>query len=250
MKLDMLQQQFTDALLYRNSLITSEIKDKELLSSKALLQIYRNSFVMGVTEALSITYQHSLSLVGETFFNAVARQFILQQPPQENNIISYGNGFSHFLQNLEQLQSLPYIAEMARFEWLLEQTSNAPFQSELLDTAKLASIPPEQLDIITFQIPSQISLFTSEQNILSLYQMIITNKVQETDLNTPCYMALKKQSDFSVELISLTKETFLLVQQISQHRPLGKIEPADLHLLLPSLLEKGLLNGFTIKENI
>ncbi len=250
MKLNKLQQQFSEALLYKNDLIESEIQEKDAFSSNELLQVYRNSFVMGVTEALAVTYQHTLSLVGEEFFNVVARQFILQQPPQENNIISYGNGFSDFLQNLKQLKSLPYIAEMARFEWLLEQTSNAQLQTQRLDIKKLATVQAEQFAIMTFQVPSQINLFASEQNIQYLYQMIIDNKVQETDLNTPCYMALKKQADFSIELITLSREEFLLVQQISNHQCLGQVEPYDLHQFLPALMEKDLLNGFTIKEDL
>ncbi|WP_415225092.1 DNA-binding domain-containing protein [Psychromonas sp.] len=248
MKINKLQQQFSETLLYKNDLIASEIQEKEHFSSNDLLQLYRNSFVMGVTEALAVTYQHTLSLVGEDFFNTVARQFILTQPPRENNIINYGNGFSGFLQNLPQLKSLPYIAEMARFEWCLEQTSNAQLQSEPLDIEKLAALPATLFATIIFNIPSQVSLFVSEQDIYRLYQMIVNDKVEETDLNSPCYLALKKQADFNVELIELSVNQYALLQQISNHRTLSEITPADLHQFLPVLLEKELLNGFTVKE--
>jgi len=250
MNLNKLQQQFSEALLYQNSLITAEIQEKVAFTSSDLLQVYRNSFVMGVTEALSITYQHILSLVGEDFFNAVARQFILQQPPQENNIITYGNGFSEYLQTLEQLVNIPYIAEMARFEWLLEQATNLQIQTKKLDVKSLATIAAEQLPDIIFQVPTQVNLFASEQNIRYLYQMLVDNNVQETDLNQACYIALKKQPDFTVELINLTQEEFLLLQQISQQQCLAQITPAALHQFLPALMEKELINGFTIKEDL
>lgn len=250
MTLNQLQQQFSDALLYKNELIESEIKEKNTFSNNELLQIYRNSFVMGVTEALAITYQHTFSLVGEAFFNAVARQFILQQPPQENNIISYGEGFSDFLQHREQLKSLPYIAEMARFEWLLEETTNAAVQTEKLDLNKLARVQAAQFADIIFQIPSHIRFFSSEQNIQHLYQMLINDQVQETDLNQASYIALKKKADFSVELICLSKDEFLLVKQISNQQSLGEIEPANLHQFLPALMGKHLLNGVSIKGNL
>lgn len=250
MNLNKLQQQFSEALLYQNSLITTEIQEKEAFASSDLLQVYRNSFVMGVTEALSITYQQTSSLVGEEFFNAVARQFILQQPPHENNIMTYGGGLSEYLHTLEQLKNIPYIAEMARFEWLLEQTSNLPIQTKKLDVKSLATIAAEQLPDIIFQVPTQVNLFSSEQNIRYLYQMLIDNNVQETDLNQSCYIALKKQPDFTVEIINLTQEEFLLVQQISQQQCLAQVAPSDLHQFLPALMEKELLNGFTIKEDL
>lgn len=246
MNIKQLQQQFSDTLLYKNDQIALQIKPKEAFASDELLQIYRNNFVMGVTEALSATYQHTLALVGETFFNAVARQFILRHPPQENNMMTYGNGFSEYLDDLEQLKELPYVAEMARFEWLLEQTTNKKLQTDSLDLEQLKSIPTEQLENISFQIATQVSIFSSKQNIQHLYNMIIRQQIQETDLNQICYLALKKQQNFSVELILLSEAEFLLLQQIMQHKKMGTIAPQSLLEGLPQLLEKNLLHGFTL----
>lgn len=246
MKIKQLQRQFSDTLLYKNDQIAQQIKPKKAFTSNDLLQIYRNNFVMGVTEALSATYQHTLSLVGETFFNAVARQFILSHPPQENNMMTYGKGFSEYLHDLEQLKELPYVAEMARFEWLLEQTTNKKLQTFSLDIEQLKLIPTDQLENIVFQIATQVSLFSSKQNIQHLYDMIIRQQIQETDLNQICYLALKKQENFSVELISLSEAEFLLLQQIMQQKTMEKIAPQSLLEALPQLLEKDLLCGFTL----
>lgn len=246
MKIKQLQRQFSDTLLYKNDQIAQQIKPKKAFTNNELLQIYRNNFVMGVTEALSATYQHTLSLVGETFFNAVARQFILSHPPQENNMMTYGKGFSEYLHDLEQLKELPYVAEMARFEWLLEQTTNKKLQTFSLDIEQLKLIPTDQLENIVFQIATQVSLFSSKQNIQHLYDMIIRQQIQETDLNQICYLALKKQENFSVELISLSEAEFLLLQQILQQKTMEKIAPQSLFEALPQLLEKDLLCGFTL----
>lgn len=249
MNIKQLQQQFSDTLLYKSDQIAEQIKPKKAFTSNELLQVYRNNFVMGVTEALSATYQHTLSLVGEEFFNAVARQFILSHPPQENNMLTYGHGFSEYLYHLKQLKELPYVAEMARFEWLLEQTANKKIQTSTLDLQHLQSIPAEQLENIMFHITTQVSLFSSQQNIQHLYQMIIRQQVQETDLNQTCYIALIKQINFTIELVSLNETEFLLIEQIMQQKTLGKIEPQSLLEDLPQLLEKDLLCGFTLIPN-
>ncbi|HEY5716214.1 MAG TPA: DNA-binding domain-containing protein [Psychromonas sp.] len=246
MNIRQLQQQFSDTLLYKNEQITAQIKPKKHFTGNELLQVYRNNFVMGITEALSATYQHTLALVGEEFFNAVARQFIISQPPKENNLISYGSGFSEYLQSLEQLTNLPYVAEMAAFEWLLEETTTKKLQRSELDLQQLQSVPADQLENIIFQTATQVCLFSSSQNIQHLYQMMIRNAVQETDLNQPCYLALKKQANFAVELISLNEAEFLLMQQVMQQKQLGKIAPQSLLQSLPQLLEKELLCGFTL----
>ncbi|PKF62566.1 DUF2063 domain-containing protein [Psychromonas sp. psych-6C06] len=247
MKLKQLQTQFADSLFYEGDAITESIKTTQQISPDQRLQIYRNSFIMGVTEALVITYQHTSSLVGEDFFNAVCRTFILQNPPKENNIITYGKGFSCYLSALPQLQSMPYISEMARFEWALEQTCNTPVSVLQLDLEKLGQLTEDNLANLTFSTPTQITLFESEQNIALLYEMLIAEQVQETDLNTPCYLVLKKQPDFKIELISLDKLSFRLLQQIQAGKTLAEISRDGLEAQLPHLLEQALLNGFTIK---
>lgn len=246
MKLSELQSLFGDALLYKNDLIAGQIKEKRSFAGSELLQVYRNSFVMGVSEALQATYPHTLSLVGEEFFNAVARQFILQQPPQENNIMAYGDGFSDFLKSLQQLAAMPYIAEMARFEWLLEETANMHIENATLNVSDLGALQEAQFADIIFHIPQQVSLFSSGQDIAHLYRMLLDKEVQETDLNRACYIVLKKQPDFSLEIIKLTPQEYSLAEQIRQNKPLGQIQPLELHQHLSLLMEKKLLSGFIL----
>lgn len=246
MKLGLLQTQFADSLFYKHDEIVAQIKETSLITPVQRLQVYRNSFIMGVTEALAMTYQHTFALVGEEFFNVVSREFILNQPPLENNIMTYGDGFSNYLSILPQLSGLPYISEMARFEWLLEQTSNLPLNRQVLDAPQLANISKESLNDVVFQLPTQISIFTSEQNISLLYQMIIADEVIETDLNSPCYLVLKKQQDFRIELITLKKDQILLLQEIQDGKNFKQIAIQQLHQQLPILLEQELLTGFTV----
>jgi hypothetical protein len=248
MKLAQLQSQFVNALFYRHDEIIDQIKETQSVAPLQRLQLYRNSFIMGITEALAITYKHTFALVGEEFFNAVSRDFILKHPPVENNIVTYGFGFNKFLNTLKQLETMPYISEMARFEWLLEQTTNTKISSQILDVSQLSLVAENAFDTLQFIVPNEVCLFNSEQNIYQLSQMITNDAVVETDLNKACYLALKKHSDFRIELINLEESQFMLLQQLIEGKCLGQIMPQELHLQLPTLLEKSLLNGFTINE--
>lgn len=246
MKLKLLQAKFAESLFYINDDITDAIKETTVVTAEQRVQVYRNSFIMGVSEALAITYQHTFALVGEDFFNSVSRAFILSTPPAENNIITYGSGFNEYLNNLPQLAEMPYISEMARFEWLLEQTTNKQVEDKKLDVSQLASLSEDKFAQLKFATPTQITLFHSTQNIGHLYQMLIADAVVESDLNVPCYLVLKKHPDFRVELITLQQTQFQLLEQIYAGKTLGEITPQDLHQQLPVLLEKNLLNGFNI----
>lgn len=247
MKLKQLQHTFAESLRYQHQDIVESILETNSISAEQRLQVYRNSFVMSVTEALAITYQHTYALVGDAFFNSVSRAFILAQPPSQNNIIEYGAGFSEFLAQLPQLVEMPYLFEMARFEWLLEQTSNLPIDTQQLDVSALAQLAEDKFEQLHFQTPSQLTLFHSEQDISHLYKMLIDDTLTETDLNKACNLALIKQPDFRVELLSLTNEQFQLLQQLRNGNTLAEITPTNLHQYLPQLLTQNLLNGFTIK---
>jgi hypothetical protein len=248
MKLAQLQTQFADALFYRHDEILDQIKETQSITPLQRLQVYRNSFIMGVTEALAITYKHTFALVGEDFFNAVGRDFIIKHPPAENNIVTYGFGFNTFLNTLKQLETMPYIAEMAKFEWLLEQTSNSQISSQILDLSQLSLVAENAFNTLQFMVPTEVCLFKSDQDIYQLFQMITNDAVVETNLNNACYIALKKHPDFRIELINLEKNQFMLLQQLIEGKSLGQIMPQELHLQLPILLEKSLLNGFTINQ--
>src|SRR5215470_6352362 len=54
------------------------------------LDIYRNTFVIGVTKALRLTYPAVYRLVGADFFDGAAGQFIAQHPPRTACLDDYG----------------------------------------------------------------------------------------------------------------------------------------------------------------
>lgn len=85
-----------------------------------LIQIYRNQYFMSLSETLGKSYACVKRLVGEDFFNTLAIQFIKTQPSKTGNIIDYGDGFSNFISHHAHCQTLPYLADVARFERLYE----------------------------------------------------------------------------------------------------------------------------------
>src|SRR5258708_34488893 len=57
------------------------------------LNIYRNTFVMGVTKALLLSYPAVVRLVGADFFEGAAGLFIAQHPPNAAYLDAYGAEF-------------------------------------------------------------------------------------------------------------------------------------------------------------
>lgn len=86
-----LQRAFASGLLGQDDAILGHIQPGRF-APDALLQIYRNNFILGLTEVLASSYPAVRAMVGETFFEAAARGFVLAAPLEEGSVMDYGGG--------------------------------------------------------------------------------------------------------------------------------------------------------------
>lgn len=129
------------------------------------LNIYRNTFVIGVTKALRLSYPAVHRLVGEIFFDGAAGLFIAQCPPRAAYLDEYGAEFPEFLGNFQPAASLVYLADVARLEWVVNRALHAA-DAGPLDLARLlarlsALSPAEQSRVALVPHPSVAVLRTA-----------------------------------------------------------------------------------------
>ncbi|RUA05343.1 MAG: hypothetical protein DSY43_04835 [Gammaproteobacteria bacterium] len=109
-----LQQQFYQDVLIPNG--AKNYLNEGNFNGSHLMQIYHNQYFLSLTEALGKTYSCVKRLVGEDFFNQIAKEFILVNPSKTGNIIDYGDNFADFIQSSPQCKTVPYLADVAKFE--------------------------------------------------------------------------------------------------------------------------------------
>ena len=90
-------------------------------SGSDLINIYHNNYFSNLTGALSSTYSCVKRLVGDDFFLMLATQFIRANASKTANLVDYGEGFCEFIEQHEQCQGLPYLADVAKFERFYER---------------------------------------------------------------------------------------------------------------------------------
>lgn len=78
--------------------------------------VYRNNVVSSLIDALEDTFPVTRELVGDEFFRAMARIFITRVPPKSPVLAEYGDEFPEFIANFSPVQSVPYLADVARLE--------------------------------------------------------------------------------------------------------------------------------------
>ena len=81
------------------------------------LAIHARNYRVGLTAALGEIYPAMKRLTGAGFFDYAAAQFLSSHPPTDPVVAAYGAAFPDFLSNFQPAAALPFLADVARFEW-------------------------------------------------------------------------------------------------------------------------------------
>lgn len=100
-------------------------------SKAGLLDIYRNTVLIGLTKTLRLCYPAVERLVGAEFFEGAAHFFIAEHPPRNACLDEYGDEFSGFLARFPPASSVCYLADVARLEWAVQCAIHAPHERPL-----------------------------------------------------------------------------------------------------------------------
>ncbi len=81
------------------------------------LRVHRNTVLGALANALRLGFPAVDKLVGEAFFDRMAVEFARAQPPRAPQLDEYGRGFADFIDGFPGTEALPYLRELAQFEW-------------------------------------------------------------------------------------------------------------------------------------
>ncbi len=104
--------------------IAARVAPGPVLAEEAL-SVHRDTALGGLVKALRLVHPTVLALVGEDFFDQAARAFVQSAPPASAWLSGYGEGFAEFLAAYDPARELPYLADVARFDFAVDQAGNA-----------------------------------------------------------------------------------------------------------------------------
>ena len=88
--------------------------------------ICRNNTFASLTATLLSVFPVTASLLGDGYFRFVAAGYVKGNPPTEPRLVRYGATFADFLGRLADLRTMPFVADVARLEWLIAEALDAP----------------------------------------------------------------------------------------------------------------------------
>jgi hypothetical protein len=155
----------------RHEMIFPNLKctPSSLFTDAQRLQVYRNNFAISLREALVGVYPVLQKLVGEAFFQQVAREYVQRYPSRTGNLHDFGDAFADFLNTFPSLEDLPYLPDVARLEWAHHQVFHA-VEDNVLNLESLAALTEEQMAGLRFQLSSNGVYLASDYPILRIWQ--------------------------------------------------------------------------------
>jgi hypothetical protein len=146
------------------------------------LDAYQTSVQANLAAALVATYPLVGTVVGPDFLAASTRAYARQVPSRSGDLNRYGEDFDRFLACYASAASLPYLPDVARLEWRIQQVHMAPVAPDV-DLTGFALLASEEWGDLHFQLDPGHQLLASSWPLARIWEV-----------NQPGY-----QGDFTVD---------------------------------------------------
>lgn len=187
------------------------------------LQIYRNNMRVTLQAALEAVYPVVARLVGTPFFQAAARDYIRSEPSRCGDIHAYGGRFARHLEALPEARELPYLADVARLEWIYHRLFHSR-RMPALQPAALRDVPEAHYPSLRLRLQPASRLFASPYPMLHIWQVNQDNWQGDATVSLDeggiRLLALRAADD--IHFVPLSDGEFALLQALGAARPLGE----------------------------
>jgi hypothetical protein len=113
-------------------------------NTAARFAVHRHTCRHGLIETLRTAYPAVATAVGETYFDALAVEFIQHAPPASPVLHEYSPDFPDFLDQFPPLADWPWLGDVARVDWARREAYHAA-DAESLSSEQLQAWPLEAL---------------------------------------------------------------------------------------------------------
>lgn len=168
------QSDFARAILDPNKPVPSGLVGPDGRPSAKRFAVYRNNVVVGLIETLKAAYPVVHRLVGEAFFVAMAREYVMIEPPSSPIMLHYGAGFPAFIGGFEPAAALSYLGDVARLERAWAEAYHAA-EAPPLDASALTGVPPGELPHLMLTFHPSMRVVRSVFPIVSIWQANVEN---------------------------------------------------------------------------
>lgn len=168
------QSAFLDAVFSLQATLDTAIEQH-----KHRLWVYQNNVFAALQDYFKDIYPATCGVVGDAFFKQMVQRYVQGEPPSEGNIYLYGANFSTVIESFEGLQSLTYLADLARYEWAI----HAAYFAAVSDSFEPSSIAQEQLLTADIVMNNSAQLFQSQFPLYEIHRQSLPDFEGEVNID-------------------------------------------------------------------
>ncbi|MGR9074216.1 MAG: HvfC/BufC family peptide modification chaperone [Gammaproteobacteria bacterium] len=225
------------------------------LTPEQRLAVYRNNTRLSLTDALRDRYPVIARLVGGDFFDRLAVRYQRRHPPKTGCLLSFGERFAEYLNDIPEARQLPYLADTARLEWLRHESY---FEADAcaISASDLTDVPPACYGKLRFGLHPSVRLLDSTYPVWRIWQANLDDAQEEgiIDFNEGCCRLLIFRCGLEIETIALDECGYRFMYGLQAGWKLCEaadsavqsgvgFDPTD---LLRLCLERSLVNFFSL----
>ncbi|MCP4383255.1 MAG: DUF2063 domain-containing protein [Hyphomicrobiales bacterium] len=169
------QAEFAAALRDPAAAVPPEVVGPDGGPAPKRFEVYRNNVLSALGNAIAGAFPAVEKLVGETFFRAMARLYVVDNPPTSAVMLDYGNSFPEFIARFESAASLPYLPDVARLEVAWRESYHAA-EAVPLPADALSAVPQIDLPDLIFGLHPSLRLIASRYPIVTIWRMNVSDE--------------------------------------------------------------------------
>lgn len=169
--------------------------------------VYRNNVMSSLINVLVGNFPIVEQLVGSPFFRAMAKEYVMLFPPNLPIMVKYGHTFADFIADFPPTKTLPYLADIARLEFAIQNSRHAADVQPILLDQLIHRIEDEMLTYTALKLAPSVQLLSSEFAIASIW------------------FAHQPQSTLQLSQISIHQPETLLLTRPSLEVDIHMVEP-------------------------
>jgi hypothetical protein len=164
------QDRFAAALLDAERAVPDTVTSHTGPAPRKRFAVYRNNVTVSLINALKERFPATMAIVGKEFFSAMAKVFVITQPPRSPILMFYGDDLPDFVAGFAPAAELPYLADVAHIEAARTRAYHAADMAPI-DPQALQSVPPEALGAHVLALHPSMEIVRSDHPIVTIWAM-------------------------------------------------------------------------------
>lgn len=179
------------------------------------LKIYQQNVLSSLSAALHDAYPLIKKIVGDDFFNGLAKHYVERYPSRQSYLQPYGEYFKEFLAEFGPSTALVYLPQMAEFEWACHQLFYAA-DAHPFDIHEWQALSPEQYEQTHLSLDPASSLHAFTYPILDIVDLCNGKREEEVNLDPGNSYVLLHRPFLEIMVHSLTHAEWLFLSAINE----------------------------------